>query len=185
MESIQLGLKVGANYSNVYNSEGEGFLADPKLGFVGGLFLAVPINRYLGAHPELLFSQRGFKATGTLFGQSYQITRTTNYLDIPLLLEIKPMENLSIVVGPQYSFLLSQVNKFENEQTTIEQEKAFDNENIRKNMVCFTGGANVNIEHLVVSARVGWDLFKNNGDGSTTTPRYKNLWYQLTLGYRL
>jgi len=37
---------------------------------------------------------------------------------------------------------------------------------------------------LVLSGRVAWDLYDNNGDGTSTTPRYKNVVGQITLGYR-
>jgi len=183
-EKVQFGAKIGANYSNVYDSEGEEFDTDAKFGFAAGIFLAVPIGKYLGIQPEILFSQKGFKGEGRLLGTSYTVTRTSNYIDIPLLFAIKPIENFTLLVGPQYSFLISQKNKFDNSSTTIEQEDEFDNENLRKNTLCFTGGFDINIDHLVVGTRVGWDLFKNNGDGTTTTPRYKNVWYQVTFGYR-
>jgi hypothetical protein len=47
-EMLQFGLKAGVNLSNVYNTESENFETDPKLGFVGGAFLVIPIGRYLG-----------------------------------------------------------------------------------------------------------------------------------------
>ncbi|QSE96440.1 porin family protein [Fulvivirga lutea] len=180
-----VGVKIGTNYSNVYDSDGESFKADPKFGLAVGAFITIPIGEFLGVQPEILFSQKGYKAEGELLGSSYTITRTSNYLDIPLLVAVKPVKFLTILAGPQYSYLLSQKNKFENGQTTIEQEDEFDNEDLRKNTLCFTGGVDINLDKLVVSGRLGWDLFKNNGDGSTTTPQYKNAWYQLTLGYRL
>lgn len=179
------GFKVGTNYSNVYDTDGDSFDADPKFGLAIGAFVTIPLGEFLGVQPEILFSQKGYKANGNLFGTPYEITRTTNYIDIPLLVAVKPVKSLTLLAGPQYSYLLSQKNKFENGQTSIEQEDEFDNENLRKNTLCFTGGVDINLEKLVVSGRLGWDLFKNNGDGSTTTPRYKNAWYQLTLGYRL
>lgn len=183
-ESVEFGVKLGTNYSNVYDTEGEGFKAAPKFGLATGIFLSIPIGRYLGIQPEVLFSQKGFKAEGNLLNTTYILTRTTNYIDVPLLISIKPFESISILAGPQYSYLLSQNNKFENAQTSIEQEEEFDNENLRKNTFCFTGGLDFNVDPLIISGRAGWDLFKNNGDGTTTTPRYKNVWYQVTLGYR-
>lgn len=183
-EAVQFGVKIGTNFSNVYNSEGEEFISEPKFGFATGIFLSIPIGSYLGIQPEALFSQKGFKSEGSLFNSNYELTRTSNYFDVPLFISIKPVEYISILAGPQYSYLISQKNKFENAQTTIEQEEAFDNENLRKNTFCFTGGFDINVDPLVVSGRLGWDLFKNNGDGTTTTPRYKNSWYQVTLGYR-
>lgn len=183
-DKLNFGLKVGANYSNVYNTDGESFNTDPKLGFAAGAFIAIPFGEVIGIQPEILFSQKGYKANGSFLGGNYELTRTSNYIDIPLLITLKPAESFTLMAGPQYSYLISQKNSFENGVTTIEQEKEFDNEDLRKNTFCFTGGFDLNFNKIVVGARVGWDLYKNNSDGSTTTPRYKNTWYQLTLGYR-
>ncbi|MFZ1290564.1 MAG: hypothetical protein WAR79_10765, partial [Melioribacteraceae bacterium] len=73
---------------------------------------------------------------------------------------------------------------FENAFATFEQEQEFENENIRKNTFSLLGGIDFNLENYVIGTRVGWDLYNNNGDGSSTTPRYKNVWGQITLGYR-
>ena len=182
-EAFHYGGKIGTNYSNVYNSEGEDFKSNPKFGLAAGIFLSIPIGSYFGIQPEVLFSQKSFKLEGSLFNSNYVLKRTSNYIDIPLLFSVKPVEYISILAGPQYSYLISQKNKFENAQTTIEQEEAFDNDKLRRNTFCFTGGFDINVDPIVVGGRVGWDLFKNNGDGTTTTPRYKYVWYQLTLGY--
>ncbi len=180
----QFGLKVGGNYSNVYDTDGEEFKNDPKFGLAAGAFVVIPISEILGVQAEALFSQKGFKATGMLLGSNYEITRTTNHLDFPIMISLKPTPNLTLLAGPQYSYMLKVTNKFENASTTIEQEQEFDNDNIRKNTLGLLVGADINIEHLVVGGRIGWDLTQNNGDGTSTTPRYKNAYYQVTLGYR-
>ncbi len=183
-EKLNFGLKGGLNYSNVYDSEGEAFRADPKLGFAGGAFLAIPIGRNFGVQPEVLISQKGFRATGRILGGTYSFTRTTTYLDVPLLFSIKPVEFITLQVGPQYSYLIKQNDVFTNASTSIEQEQEFVNDNIRKNTLCFIGEADINLKHVVLGARAGWDILNNNGDGTSTTPRYKNVWYQATIGYR-
>jgi Outer membrane protein beta-barrel domain len=180
----QIGLKAGANYSNVYDSKGEAFNADAKFGFAGGLFFSIPIGKFLGVQPEVLFSQKGFQASGKILGNAYSFTRTTNYLDVPLLIAIKPIEYLTILVGPQYSYLFKQKDVFENSSITIDQEKEFTNDNIRKNTLGFVGGADINVVHFVLGLRAGWDVQNNNGDGTSITPRYRNAWYQATVGYR-
>ncbi len=68
---------------------------------------------------------------------------------------------------------------------SAEQEQEFENDNIRKNVFGFVGGIDINIKHVVVSTRAGWDLVNNNGDGSSTTPRYKNQWLQLAIGLKI
>ena len=112
------------------------------------------------------------------------MTRTTDYLDIPILVAFKPIGYVSILFGPQYSYLLKQKNDFTGGTLTSTQEQTYNNENLRKNTFCLTGGADINIDHLVIGLRAGWDVQNNNGDGTSTTPRYKNMWYQATVGYR-
>jgi hypothetical protein len=178
------GLKVGANYSNVYDSQGEDFSADAKFGFAAGAFLSIPFGKYLGIQPEILFSQKGFKGTGTMFGSTYDVTRTTNYIDVPLLVAVKPVQYITFLAGPQFSFLMKQKDEFNSLTSNFQQEEAFDNDNIRKNTLCFTGGADINLDHTVIGLRAGWDLSNNNGDGTSSTPRYKNAWVQATIGYK-
>lgn len=182
-----LGLKVGTNYSNVYDEQGQDFNADAKFGLAAGGFLTIPIVKYVAVQPEFMFSQKGFKATGTLLGSPYSLTKTTNFIDVPLFLVIKPLPVVSILVGPQYSYLLKEKNVFENSEgvVTILQEEEFKNDNIRKNILCIVGGVDINVKHFTVGARLGWDFQNNNGDGTSTTPRYKNAWVQGTLGFRL
>jgi hypothetical protein len=181
---LQIGIKGGVNYSNVYDAKDETFKTDPKFGLALGVFAAIPIGKYIGVQPEVMFAQRGFKATGVLLGSSYALTRTSSYIDVPLLLAIKPIDNLTLLIGPQYSFLLKQKDELAFSETSVEQEETFANDNIRKNTLCVTGGLDLNLSRFVISARAGWDVQNNNGDGTSTTPRYKNSWYQLTLGIR-
>lgn len=183
-EELQFGIKIGANYSNVYDTQGEQFNADAKFGLATGGFIAIPIGKYLGFQPELLFSQKGFQGTGVILGSPYKFTRTTNYLDIPLFFSLKPSESFTILAGPQYSYLIKRSDTFANATTSYAQEQEFKNDNIRKNTLCFVIGADINLNHIVLGARAGWDVQNNIGDGTSTTPRYKNVWYQATIGFR-
>jgi hypothetical protein len=181
---LAFGVKAGANYSNVYDSKGEDFNADPKFGLVTGAFLSIPLGKFIGVQPEVLFSQKGFKATGTMLGSPYDLVRTTSYIDVPLLVSVTPIESITILAGPQFSFLMKQRDKFNGPTTNFDQEEEFENDNLRKNTLCFTGGADFNLDHTVISLRTGWDLSNNNGNGTSSTPRYKNVWVQAAIGYR-
>ena len=184
-DEFSFGLKIGSNYSNVYDSEGDKFAAEGKYGLAAGAFLSLPIGKVIGIQPEVIYSEKGFKATGSFLGSNYSATRTTTYIDVPILLAIKPVNFLTILAGPQYSFLIKQNNNFTTSLTAIDQQKIFDNDNIRKNVLGLTGGVDLNLSSFVISARAGWDVQNNNGDGTSTTPRYKNAWYQATIGIRL
>ena len=180
---LRFGLKAGANYSNVYDTKGEAFHADAKFGLAAGAFLAIPLNKYIGIQPEILFSQKGFQGSGILLGSTYNFKRTLNFIDVPILFALKPSEFITLLAGPQFSYLLKQKDVFTSSATSYNQEQEFKNDNVRKNILCFTGGIDVTLNNIVLGARVGWDVQNNNGDGTTTTPRYKNVWYQVTFGF--
>ncbi len=183
--NIKLGVKLGANYSNVFDEKDNSFEADSKFGLAVGGFASIPFAQFFAFQPEILFSQKGFKGTGTFLGSSYKFTRTTNFIDIPLLLVIKPSQNFSLVVGPQYAFLLNQKDEFTTSSTSAAQQQEFNNDNIRKNILSVLTGFDVTGKNIVFGARVGWDVQNNNGDGTSSTPRYKNVWYQATIGFVL
>lgn len=183
-EKVSFGVKAGINISNVYDSQGEQFNADAKLGLAAGIFVALPIGKFIGVQPEILFSQKGYKGSGSLLGSNYSYTYTSNYIDVPLLFAIKPISLITILVGPQYSFLVKDSYKFDSALINIDQEHVFENDNIRKNTLSFLGGVDFNFKRIVIGTRAGWDLQANKGDGTSETPRYKNIWYQATIAFR-
>jgi len=182
---IHIGLKAGMNYSNIYDSKNEEYTADGKVGFAAGGFVCIPIGTLLGIQPEIQFSQKGFQATSSILGSNVKLTRTTNYIDVPIFLAIKPSEMLTILVGPQYSYLIKQKDVFTNPITDIEVSQDFNTDNIRKNTLCVVGGVDINLNNIVLGARVGLDMYNNDGNGNSTAPRYKNVWGQATVGFRL
>lgn len=183
-ETLAFGVKAGLNYSNVYDEEGQDFEADSKIGFAGGAFIGIPLGKMIGFQPEVMLSQKGFQGSGTMFFTPYSFSKTTTWLEIPLQLQIKPSDFITILAGPQFSYLLHEKNVYTFGDSSSEQEQEFENDDIRKNMLGFVAGLDVSVSHFVVSGRVSWDLQKNNGDGSSYTPRYKNQLVQLTLGYK-
>jgi hypothetical protein len=184
-DNVSFGLKVGANYSNVWDAQGQNFVADSKVGFAGGAFLGIPLGRIFGFQPEALISQKGFQGSGILENEPYSFTRTTTYLDIPLQLQLKLTPCLTILLGPQYSYLLSEKDVYTYGVNSTAQEQDFSNDNIRKNIFGFVVGADVSISHFIISGRAGWDLQTNNGNETSSTPRYRNQWLQLTVGFKV
>lgn len=183
-EKISIGVKAGANISNVYDTQGDEFDADAKLGFAAGAFVQIPLGRFLGFHPEILFSQKGYQGSGSILGSDYNYTRTTNFIDVPLLIALKASPFVTFLVGPQYSYLVSQKYYLHTALGDVTEEEHFENENLLKNTLSVTGGFDINLSSIVIGARAGWDITNNKGDGTSTTPRYKNMWYQATVGYR-
>ena len=181
---VSFGFKAGTNYSNVYDEQGNDFVADGKFGLAAGGFVTIPFGKIIGIQPEILFSQKGFKSSGTYLGSTYSMTRTTDFIDVPLLLAVKPVEQVTLLFGPQFSYLLKQKDEFTGGTISSTQQQEFDNNDITKNILALTGGADFNVDSFVLGMRAGWDIKTNEGDGNSSTPRYKNMWYQATVGYR-
>jgi hypothetical protein len=184
-ERIHLGAKAGLNISSIYDTQGDTYNTDPKTGFAGGGFLAIPIGKYLGIQPELIYAQKGYTASSTREGADFTYTRTTNHLEVPVLLQFKPVTFISIVGGPQFSYMTSKEEIFKTDNLTTIQKQEIENDNIRRNTLGFVTGADFYVlRHLLFSARVGWDLQDNNGDGTASFPRYRNVWVQGGIGIR-
>lgn len=99
-----LGVKGGINIANVDVSESDlPDIIDSKTGFVGGAFVSFGLGSLFAIQPELLYSQKGFKASeGSLEAQL-----GTNYIEIPVLLKAQfklAMLRPAIYVGPVVSF---------------------------------------------------------------------------------
>jgi hypothetical protein len=184
-ENLEFGIKAGISASNVWDSEGEDFRTDTKIGIAAGAYFSIPFGKFLGIQPEVLFSQKGFQGEGTLLANHYSFTRTTSYLDIPLQIQFKPAKFITFVVGPTFSYLINQKDVYTFGVNNLEQEEQFNNDNIRKNTLGSVIGVDLMYSKFVVSARAGWDFQTNNRDGISSTPRYKNQWLQFTLGFKI
>jgi hypothetical protein len=182
-DKFVFGLKAGVNYSDVLPIGEDEFQSSPKSGLAAGIYFSIPINQVVGIQPELLISQKGFHATGKVLENQYDLTRTTTYLAIPLLISFKPSRVLALVTGPQYSYLLKKEDIFENPASSVMAIKEFENEKFRTSVLSYIGGLDVTLSHFVLGARVGWNISTNNS-ASSTTPQYRDIWYQATFGYR-
>ena len=179
---FKVGLKAGINLSNVYDEEGDNFVAESKVGFAGGMFFEIPFGKFVGFQPEIMYSQKGFKATGNTLLGSYNYTKTSNYIDLPLLLQLKPFNGFSILAGPQFSYLISTTNDYNGNMSTA-QENEINSDNYKRNIFGFTAGLDFNSGNFIISTRAGWDISQSDTNGDSTKPRYKNQVLQLTLGY--
>jgi hypothetical protein len=120
-QSMEWGLKAGGNYFKV---GGRSFDNTYHISFSGGAYAELNYDAHFTLQPELLFNQVLAK-TSDVFNQiysnyggvSFQLV-SVDYIAVPVLIAYKPIPELSILFGPQYSFaiaqtsgLLSEVNK--------------------------------------------------------------------------
>jgi len=184
-ESLEFGVKLGMNLSNVWDGQSSEFQYDSKIGGMIGGFLGIPLSKFVGIQPEVLLSQKGFTGSGVLLSVPYSFSRTSTFLDIPLQLQLKPTEFFTLLIGPQYSYLLNQKDNYTFGSNSSAQEQEFKNDSIRKNILGAVLGADFIHNNMVLSARISWDLQSNKGDGTSSTPRYKNQLAQISFGLKI
>ncbi len=183
-EKFVFGAKAGVNLASIYDEKGEDFIGKMKGGFVGGIFFTIPIGKFLAIQPEATFSQKGVKANGSIFNVPYSMKRTSNYIDVPVLLAVRPADFISILVGPQFAFHISSKTSGSLGALTAESQQALTSQEARGFVLGAHVGLDINIKGIVISPRATWDLQNNKGDGTSTDPSFKNFVLQFTLGYR-
>jgi hypothetical protein len=155
------------------------------VGLVMGAFVNIPIGPSLGFQPELLYSSKGFRGEWPWNGTTYKFTRTTGYIDMPLLLAYKMGPQISLLAGPHVSYLLFQKDEVKNADFSLAHHQTFNTANPRRNAFGMTAGVDFYIRALVIGGRAGCDLTRNTGDGSSSMPTYKNIWLQASIGFAL
>ncbi|HET8837593.1 MAG TPA: porin family protein [Flavobacteriaceae bacterium] len=93
-QSIDLGLKLGANFSNITDASN----FESKTGFVAGAFLGIKLNDNFAIQPELLYSQQGAKLDVGDFN--------LNYVNVPIIIKYYLIQGFNIQVGPQFGFVV-------------------------------------------------------------------------------
>ena len=110
---FKYGIKAGMNISQLGTASMEGKSSGPasdmKIGFHIGVHANYSFTDLMGLQAEAVFSMQGGSFTGLYDdddGNAYKakVKRTLNYINIPVLFEIKPFDDFSIFIGPQFGF---------------------------------------------------------------------------------
>lgn len=172
-----LGIKGGVNLTKI---EGRSFSDEFRYGYHLGGFLELPLGGKIGIQPEVLFNQSQTRVDSS-FKNVYQNAANfsnyqdvkLNYLSIPVMLNYKLGNILSLQAGPQFGILLSQdKNLMQN------GEEAFKNGDFS-----MAGGAQVKISKLRFSGRYVVGI--NNISEVSDQNKWKNQGWQLSVGLGL
>ncbi len=92
--NAQIGIKAGANFATTSQNESDGDYSDytknSVVGFIGGLTFDVGVSELFSIQPEILFVQKGGKATYKLDDNNKVENRYYyNYVNIPVLAKVK------------------------------------------------------------------------------------------------
>ena len=108
---VQFGLKAGGNIAKPTRADADDATATLKsrVGFTGGIFLAINFGSVLTIQPEILYTMKG--ANYTALDDAYTDKLYADYIEIPLLLKLKlplPVIQPFIFAGPSVGFKLSE-----------------------------------------------------------------------------
>ena len=107
-QSIKLGLKAGLNYANQTGAaitvNSKNFQKEAISSYHAGLVAEINLFEGLALQPELLYSTQGATYKNALG----DITNEVGYLSIPIMIKINLSKSISLELGPQASFLLSE-----------------------------------------------------------------------------
>ena len=108
---VQFGIKAGGNMAKPRGIDAQDPLATlkNKVGFNGGVFLALNFGRVVTIQWEALYTMKG--ATYVALDDSYTDKLYADYIEVPLLLKLKlplPIIQPFIIAGPTVGFKLQE-----------------------------------------------------------------------------
>ena len=175
------GLKAGINLANVnFDPQPDEDVSGRRTGFVGGLFVVVPVTELIAFQGEALFSQKGtsFDADGD------EGSLELDYLEVPLLLRVGTASSgrtsFHAFAGPAIGLKLrskfSATFEGETEDEDIEDDiEAFD--------IGLVGGAGVDFGRFTLDGRYTWGL-RNVLNVDPDEARIKNRAFSIMAGVR-
>lgn len=154
-QSVKLGVKAGINYANEIGTNiivnGTNYKTEAITSYHAGVVAEIGLFKGLSFQPELLYSTQGATYTNV----SEEIKNELGYLSIPAMLKINLSKSISLELGPQASFLLSQKNNF-----VAKDSNTFD--------FAVAGGLGLKVtKNLFLQARYGLGLTEMSKDAQT------------------
>jgi hypothetical protein len=113
-QSVQFGIKAGANYANVSGSK---IKANAIVNYHAGVVAKIGLTKGLSFQPELLYTTQGASYDTALADYKNEL----GYIVMPAMLQIHLSKSITLDLGPQVGFLLSEKNNF-----NIEKSNTFD-----------------------------------------------------------
>jgi hypothetical protein len=177
MAQFNFGVKAGTNISKI---DGKSFKDQFNYGYLAGGFIEIGLGGKLGFQPEVLFTQNQGKVDSNFkviyqnaFADAKSGNVKLNYLSIPVLLNYKLGNALSLQAGPQFSILMNK------DKNLLENGKAAFNDGD----LSLLGGLQLKISKVRIAGRYGIGL--NNINDIDNRDKWKSQAIQLSLGLSL
>jgi hypothetical protein len=101
----------GVSLAKADYSPADGITPKSQMGFDGGVGAEFKITKHFAIQPELNYSMQGMKIESNGTNASFKF----NYITMPVLAKLQPIEGFSTFVGPQIGFLTSASAEYEGE----------------------------------------------------------------------
>ncbi len=115
---IRFGVKAGLNYANQTGTNvtinSINYKTDAITSYHAGLIADIKLTEGFSVQPELLYSTQG----ATYKNAGIEFMNQLGYISLPVMAKIHLNKTISLELGPQASFLLSQKNQFKVNDTT-------------------------------------------------------------------
>ena len=109
-KTFTFGPKVGIDYTNYW---GKGAEHGGQLNYQAGLFMEYRFTDRLSVAPEVVFAAQGGKYEIKKSNEYYKEADHINYINVPVMLKIYVIPELSIDLGPQVGFNIYSKNTAE------------------------------------------------------------------------
>jgi hypothetical protein len=172
-QGLKLGIKAGTNIGKI---DGQSFKEQFKYGYHLGGFAEIKLSNKLSLQPEVLWNQVNTD-TSSQFRTLYQLKNLDNvklgYISIPLLLNYKVANILSLQAGPQFGILIDK------SRTTLQN----GGDAFKKGDFSVMGGAQLNLSKLRLYGR--YNIGLSNINDIDNKDKWKSQGFQLGIGLAL
>lgn len=172
-QGVHFGIKAGADINKL---DGKSFKRQFSYGYQVGAFAEIGLTSRFGIQPEVLLSQVNIDTSDNL-SEVYKLNGLKDvrlkYLKIPIMLNYKPNQFVSLQVGPQFGVLLDK------EKNALENGKnAF-----KTGDFSMVGGLQLNVSKLRIYGRYAVGL--SNLNDIDNSEKWKSQSFQVGLGLTL
>jgi hypothetical protein len=173
-EPIHFGVKAGAN---AFKLSGQSFDNKTYFGFSAGVYADIGIHGRWGLQPELLYNGYSEKTTD-FFNNNFNGATSNvnlNYVTLPILVTFQATDAFTILVGPQYGYLVNQTSGL----TPQSKKDAFTKNDFS---ILFGGQLKAGRMGLGLRYVIGFTQLNNLDDNIDS---WKNQGFQFYLTYRI
>ncbi len=181
------GAKGGVNFTNLYTKD----VDDNNMltGFHLGLVAEMPINELLSFQPEFLYSRKGAELKYDNFFAEGSAKFRLDYIEVPLLLRMNLIPNLSIQAGPYVAYMISADIKNDSSNDAFDSLTDLDTNDFNKFDYGLSGGVEFDLNSIGIGARYNYGLAnigkeRTIGGSAYTFPDAKNSAFNLYVVFK-